>query len=76
MRACEEIEDIIGLDAADAVQISAKTGLNVREVLERVVRDVPPPDGDPEGPLKALIVDSWFDSHVAWSRWCGCFRGN
>ena len=64
VRACEEIEDIIGLDATDAVQISAKTGLNVKEVLERVVRDVPPPDGDPEGPLKALIVDSWFDSHV------------
>ncbi|MDE0611539.1 MAG: GTP-binding protein, partial [Gammaproteobacteria bacterium] len=64
VRACEEIEDIIGLDATDAAQISAKTGLNVKEVLERVVRDVPPPDGDPEGPLKALIVDSWFDSHV------------
>ena len=63
-RVIEEIEDIIGLDALDAVQISAKTGLNVAEVLERVVHEVPPPSGDPSAPLRALIVDSWFDSHT------------
>ena len=64
VRACEEIEDIIGLDASNTVQISAKTGLNVPELLERVVRGVPPPRGDPQGPLQALIIDSWFDSHI------------
>ena len=63
-RASEEIEDIVGLDATDALQISAKTGLNVPEVLERVVRDIPPPADAAAAPLQALIIDSWFDSYI------------
>lgn len=59
-----EIEDVIGVDASDAVMCSAKTGLGVDEVLEAVVAKVPPPQGDPDAPLKALIIDSWFDSYV------------
>lgn len=62
--AAEEIEDVIGIDATDAIQASAKTGMGIDEILERVVRDVPPPSGDPEGPLQALIIDSWFDNYV------------
>jgi GTP-binding protein LepA len=63
-RVKEEIEDIIGLEADEAISVSAKTGLNVEEVLEQLVRKVPPPQGDPDGPLKALIIDSWFDNFV------------
>ena len=63
-RVCEEIEEIIGIEAIDAVQVSAKTGLGVEEVLEAVVARVPPPVGDPDGPLQALIIDSWFDNFV------------
>jgi GTP-binding protein LepA len=59
-----EIEDVIGVDASDAVMCSAKTGLGVDDVLEAVVAKVPPPKGDPDAPLKALIIDSWFDSYV------------
>ncbi|MCB1896636.1 MAG: elongation factor 4 [Zoogloeaceae bacterium] len=59
-----EIEDVIGIDATDATLCSAKTGLGVDEVLERLVRDVPPPKGSPDGELKALIIDSWFDNYV------------
>ena len=62
--AAEEIEDVIGIDATDAIPCSAKTGMGVDEILERVVRDVPPPKGDPEAPLQALIIDSWFDNYV------------
>ena len=62
--AAEEIEDVIGIDATDAIPCSAKTGMGIDEILERVVRDVPPPEGDPEGPLQALIIDSWFDNYV------------
>ena len=62
--AAEEIEDVIGIDATDAIPCSAKTGLGVDEILERVVRDVPAPKGDPEAPLQALIIDSWFDNYV------------
>ena len=60
----EEIEDVIGIDATEAVLASAKTGLGVEDILEAVIARVPPPKGDPEAPLKALIVDSWFDNYV------------
>ena len=60
----EEIEDVIGIDATDAVLCSAKTGMGVDDILERIVRDVPPPKGDPNAPLQALIIDSWFDNYV------------
>ncbi|HXH04391.1 MAG TPA: translation elongation factor 4 [Candidatus Competibacteraceae bacterium] len=63
-RVAAEIGDIIGIDASDALRVSAKTGLNVEELLERIVERIPPPKGNPEGPLKALIIDSWFDSYV------------
>ena len=62
--AIAEIEDVIGIDAGDAVHCSAKTGLGVREVLESLIVKVPPPEGDPDAPLQALIVDSWFDNYV------------
>jgi GTP-binding protein LepA len=60
-RVREQIEQVIGIDAAGAVLTSAKTGLGVDELLERIVTDVPPPKGDPEAPLKALLFDSWYD---------------
>ncbi len=60
----KEIEEIIGLDAQDAVRVSAKTGENVDALLEELVRRVPAPKGDPEAPLQALIIDSWFDNYV------------
>ncbi len=63
-RVAEEIEDIVGIDATDAVRCSAKTGVGVTDVLERLVRDIPPPQGDPDGPLQALIIDSWFDNYL------------
>ncbi|MDJ0749282.1 MAG: translation elongation factor 4 [Woeseiaceae bacterium] len=59
-----EIEDIIGIDAQDAVQVSAKTGKGVPELLETLIEVIPPPEGEPEGPLQALIIDSWFDNYV------------
>ena len=62
-RAIEEIEDIIGIEAMDAPQISAKTGLNVEEVLEQIVEKIPAPGGDPAAPLQALIFDSLYDSY-------------
>ena len=62
-RVAHEIEDIIGIPALDAPQISAKTGLNIEDVLERIVTDIPAPSGDPEAPLKALIFDSYYDSY-------------
>lgn len=60
----EEIEDVIGIDATDAVECSAKTGIGIDDILERIVRDVPPPKGDENAPLQALIIDSWFDNYV------------
>ncbi|MBK7903655.1 MAG: elongation factor 4 [Proteobacteria bacterium] len=60
----KEIEEIIGIEAEDAVRVSAKTGENVDELLEELVRRVPPPKGEPDGPLQALIIDSWYDSYV------------
>ncbi|BCV65770.1 elongation factor 4 [Shewanella carassii] len=62
-RVAAEIEDIVGIEAKDAVRCSAKTGVGIDEVLETIVAQIPPPEGDPEGPLQALIVDSWFDSY-------------
>jgi GTP-binding protein LepA len=62
--AIEEIEDVIGIDAADATRCSAKTGLGVEDVLESLIAKVPPPKGDPDAPLQALIIDSWFDNYV------------
>src|SRR5512138_2087813 len=63
-RVKQQIEDVIGLDASDAVEISAKTGLNIEGVLEALVTRLPPPTGDAAGPLKALLVDSWYDQYL------------
>jgi GTP-binding protein LepA len=63
-RVIAEIEDIIGIDASDAVRVSAKTGVGVTDVLEAVIARIPGPKGDPAAPLKALIIDSWFDNYV------------
>lgn len=62
-RVSEEIEDIVGIDAVDAVRCSAKTGIGIVDVLETIVNDVPPPQGDTEAPLQALIIDSWYDGY-------------
>jgi GTP-binding protein LepA len=59
-----EIEDIIGIDAQDAVRVSAKTGEGVPELLEHIIAKIRPPSGNPDGPLQALIIDSWFDNYV------------
>lgn len=64
VRVSQEIEDVIGVDATDAVRCSAKTGEGVRDVLEEVVAKVPPPVGDVDAPLKALVIDAWFDNYV------------
>ena len=63
LRVAEEIEEIIGIDALDAVQCSAKTGVGIAEVLEMIVKDIPPPVGEKDEPLQALIIDSWFDPY-------------
>ena len=60
----EEIEDVIGIEADDAVLCSAKTGMGVDDILEAVVKRIPPPTGDRDGKLKALVIDSWYDSYV------------
>ena len=60
----QEIEDVIGIDATDAIPCSAKTGMGVEDILEAVIARIPPPKGDPAAPLKALIIDSWFDNYV------------
>ena len=63
-RVIKEIEDIIGISAKDAVHASAKTGLGVEDILDAVIRRIPPPKGSIDSPLKALIIDSWFDNYV------------
>src|SRR5690606_18098525 len=60
----QEVEDVIGIDASEAVLASAKTGMGIDEILESIVARVPPPKGDPSAPLQALIIDSWFDNYV------------
>ncbi|HWT54998.1 MAG TPA: translation elongation factor 4 [Rhodocyclaceae bacterium] len=60
----QEIEEVIGIDATEAVPCSAKTGMGIEDILEYVIAKVPPPEGDPEAPLQALIIDSWFDNYV------------
>jgi GTP-binding protein LepA len=60
----QEIEDVIGIDATNAIPASAKTGMGVDDILEAVIARIPPPRGDPTAPLKALIIDSWFDNYV------------
>jgi GTP-binding protein LepA len=63
-RVKREIEEIIGIEANDAVEVSAKTGLGVRDLLEQLVKRIPPPQGQADAPLQALIIDSWFDNYV------------
>lgn len=63
-RVAQEIEDIIGIDATEAVRCSAKSGMGMEDVLEELVRLVPPPEGDVDAPLQALIIDSWFDNYL------------
>ena len=63
-RVRNQIEEVIGLDASEAVEISAKTGLNIKAVLEALVEKLPPPEGDIKEPLKALLVDSWYDAYL------------
>ena len=60
----KEIEEIIGIDATDACQVSAKSGMGIEDALEDLVKRIPPPEGDREAPLQALIIDSWFDSYL------------
>ncbi|QBL08765.1 elongation factor 4 [Rheinheimera sp. D18] len=62
-RVAQEIEDIIGIEAIGAVQCSAKTGLGIKDVLETIVKKIPPPEGEPDQPTQALIIDSWFDAY-------------
>ncbi|WP_424944766.1 translation elongation factor 4 [Aliiroseovarius crassostreae] len=63
-RVAEQIEDVIGIDATGAIQVSAKTGVGIRETLEAVVTQLPAPKGDPDAPLKAMLVDSWYDAYL------------
>ncbi|MCS0430957.1 translation elongation factor 4 [Vibrio diabolicus] len=63
-RVAEEIEEIVGIDAMEATRCSAKTGIGVDEVLENIVSAIPAPEGDPDAPLQALIIDSWFDNYL------------
>src|ERR1700752_2489685 len=63
-RVKQQIEDVIGLDASGAIPISAKTGINIREVLEAIVHRLPAPPGEAQAPLKALLIDSWYDAYL------------
>ena len=63
-RVAKEIEEIIGIEAQDAIRVSAKTGEGVQDLLERLIERIPPPKGDPDAPLQALIIDSWFDNYM------------
>ena len=63
-RVAEQIEDVIGIDASGAIEVSAKTGVGIHETLEAIVNNLPAPQGDPDAPLKAMLVDSWYDSYL------------
>jgi len=63
-RVCQEIEEIIGIEATDAIHVSAKTGVGIEDLLEQLIERIPPPKGDVDAPLKALIIDSWFDNYL------------
>jgi len=63
-RVAEQIEDVIGIDASGAIRVSAKTGVGIRETLEAIIAHLPPPKGDRDAPLKAMLVDSWYDSYL------------
>ncbi|MGV6840715.1 MAG: translation elongation factor 4 [Planktomarina sp.] len=63
-RVAEQIEDVIGIDATEAIQVSAKTGVGIRDTLEAIVNLLPAPKGDPDAPLKAMLVDSWYDAYL------------
>jgi GTP-binding protein LepA len=63
-RVAEQIEDVIGIDASNAIRVSAKTGVGIEETLEAIVKSLPAPKGDPDGPLQAMLVDSWYDSYL------------
>jgi len=63
-KVADEIESVIGIEASDAVRCSAKSGLGIEEVLERLIEQIPAPEGDPDGPLQVLIADSWFDNYL------------
>ena len=63
-RVCEQIEDVIGIDATDAIMVSAKTGIGIPDVLEAIVTRLPAPKGDSDAPLKAMLVDSWYDAYL------------
>jgi GTP-binding protein LepA len=63
-KVCEQIEDVIGIDATDAIMVSAKTGIGIPDVLEAIVTRLPAPTGDPDAPLKAMLVDSWYDAYL------------
>ena len=63
-RVSEQIEDVIGIDASEALEVSAKSGLGIRETLEAIVEKLPPPKGDKNSPLKAMLVDSWYDAYL------------
>ena len=63
-RVSEQIEDVIGIDASEALEVSAKSGLGIQETLEAIVEKLPPPKGDSNSPLKAMLVDSWYDAYL------------
>ena len=63
-RVAEQIEDVIGLDASEAIEVSAKSGIGINETLEAIVNRLPAPIGDADAPMKAMLVDSWYDAYL------------